>query len=231
MKPFRFQQFSIEQSKKVFAIGTDGVLLGALCHCSTSTKILEVGTGTGLISLMIAQRNPTAHITAIDISPEAVELANHNFIESPFHERLNAQREDFTAFTSAEKYDFIISNPPYFAPNSSQKHISARQQITLSYENLIKKSSKLLDSHGRFSVIIPYDDVEYFVSKSEEYGLFLVRKINIIGIEGGKVVRAIIELGFDEKPLDEEFFTIEKSPRKYSEQYLLATEDFHVFNP
>lgn len=229
MKPFRFRQFSIEQNKKVFAIGTDGVLLGALCHCSTATKILEVGTGTGLISLMIAQRNPTAHITAIDISPEAVELANHNFTESPFHERLNAQKEDFTTFASTEKYDFIVSNPPYFAPNSSQKHIFARQQVALSYENLIQKSSELLHSHGLFSVIIPFDDMEHFVSKSKEYGLFLARKINIIGIEGGKIVRVVIEFGFDEKPLDEDFFTIEESPRKYSKQYLLATEDFHLF--
>ncbi|MDO5616038.1 MAG: methyltransferase domain-containing protein, partial [Cruoricaptor ignavus] len=98
MKAFRFQQFEIKQSPNVFRVGTDGVLLGAMCDISGAKNILEIGTGTGLISLMLAQRNRKAEILAIDINPEAVILAKENFAQSPFSERMKVELADFKTF-------------------------------------------------------------------------------------------------------------------------------------
>ena len=127
----------------VFRVGTDGVLLGAASSVNEAKKILEVGTGTGLISLMLAQRNPNAQIHAIDIDENAVKLAAQNFENSPFKNRLAVSLEDYKNFNPKEKYDLIISNPPYFEENVSSKDIIARQQTELSFKPLIVKSKNL----------------------------------------------------------------------------------------
>ena len=118
MKPFRFQQFDIQQNADVFRVGTDAVLLGALANLSEAKNILEVGAGTGIISLMIAQRNPEAQILAIDINSEAVNISQANFSNSPFSDRIKSQLQDLKNFETEEKFDLIISNPPYFEINS-----------------------------------------------------------------------------------------------------------------
>lgn len=228
MKPFRFQQFSIQQSKDVFRVGTDGVLLGAMCTTNAG-KILEVGTGTGLISLMLAQRNLQSNILALDINKDAVELAHHNFKNSIFSERLKAELMDFKKFKSQEKFDIIVSNPPFFEENTSNKDVLARQKIELEFDDLIKKSSENLSEVGVFSVIIPSFCAAEFVDLALDYKLSLVRKINIFGIEGGALKRNILEFSLSQKPLEISDFVIEKSPRKYSDQYLELTKYFHVF--
>ncbi len=121
MKPFHFQKFTVNQSAKVFRVGTDGVLLGASATVEKAENILEIGTGTGLIALMIAQRNPKAFITAIDLNEEAVTLASENFRNSPYRDRLKAILQDFKQIKTEEKFDLIVSNPPYFEENSSEK--------------------------------------------------------------------------------------------------------------
>ncbi len=229
MKPFRFQQFSIQQSKNVFRVGTDGVLLGALCSLSSPKNILEVGTGSGLISLMLAQRESSAEILAIDINSEAIELAGINFKNSPFSDRLKTKFQDFKDFESDEKFDLIVCNPPFFEENNSAKDILARQQVELNFENLIEKSSQFLSSESVFSVIIPSFSADEFVNLALRCQLNLVRKINVFGIEGGSLKRNILEFSLASKDVEILDFTIEKSPRNYSEQYLQLTKDFHVF--
>ena len=229
MKSFRFQKFEILQSKDVFRVGTDGVLLGSLSTVSGAENVLEVGCGTGLISLMIAQRNSAAKILAIDITEKAVELSKHNFEKSPFSERLAVSEADFKGFHAARKFDFIVSNPPYFEENASTKDILARQTVELSFKNLIERSATLLSENGIFSVIIPSESAAYFEEICLENRFNLVRKVNIYGIEGGVLKRNILEFSFSPKNLVEENFVIEKSPRKYSDQYLELTEEFHVF--
>ena len=123
MKPFHFQRFSIAQSQEVFRVGTDGVLLGALANCMEAQNILEVGTGTGLIALMLAQRNPNAQILALDINEKATELSRENFKNSPFSERLTSINQNFKAFETQQKFDLIVCNPPYFENNFIQKSI------------------------------------------------------------------------------------------------------------
>ncbi len=153
MKPFYFKQFSLQQNKNVFRVGTGVMLLGALASVDGAKKILEIGTGSGLISLMVAQRNPNAKITAVEIALDAFQLAKTNFENSPFTKNLIAVQQDFKEFSSIEKFDVIISNPHYFEGNNSEKDILARQQITLSFDTLVKNASVLLQKNGLLSVI------------------------------------------------------------------------------
>ncbi|MCY0970356.1 tRNA1(Val) (adenine(37)-N6)-methyltransferase [Chryseobacterium wangxinyae] len=229
MKSFKFKQFEIQQSSDVFRVGTDGVLLGALANIHLADNVLEVGTGTGLISLMLAQRNLNANFLGIDINNKAVDLTKLNFENSLFKLRLKNILQDFKTFKTEEKFDLIVSNPPYFEENSSCKDILARQTIELNFHQLISKSSKLLSESGIFSVIIPFEVGDYFIEMAKENQLFLNRKINIYGIENSKIKRLILEFSLTDKTLIESDFIIEKSPRKYSDQYLELTKEFHVF--
>lgn len=229
MKPFRFQQFDIQQDKNVFRVGTDGVLLGALATINSAKTILEIGTGTGLISLMLAQRNPTAKITGIDINKEAYRLTSQNFEASPFNNRLQALHEDFKIFSSDKNFDLIISNPPYFEENTSTKDKLARQKIELEFDDLIEKASFLISDSGIFSVIIPAESTINFENTCRKNGFYLMKKINIKGIYGGNIKRAILEFSKQNNESQTSEFVIEESPRRYSEQYLEATKDFHIF--
>lgn len=229
MKPFQFKNFSINQSKKVFRVGTDGVLLGAISGVESVKTILEVGTGTGLISLMLAQRNPDAQILALDINEEAKNLADENFRNSPFGERLSVELQDFKDFKTQQRFDLIISNPPYFKENSSNKDILARQQTELSFENLIEKSAEILSENGRLAVIIPFESGAYFEEISLKNKLFLSRKVQIFGIKNSAPKRWILEFALNQKEISEEEFTVEKFPRVYSEEYLELTKEFHLF--
>ncbi|QCX53322.1 tRNA1(Val) (adenine(37)-N6)-methyltransferase [Elizabethkingia sp. JS20170427COW] len=226
MKKFRFKQFEISQSPQVFRVGTDGVLLGASATIHSFRKALEIGTGTGLISLMLAQRNPELTILAIDINEEAAHLAQENFKNSPFSERLHAQLSDFNLFPTEENYDLVVSNPPYFEAEES-KDLIARHQVTLNFEQLISKSAQVLTSKGILSVIIPHLASLQFEQIAEKHRLSLFKKIQIRGIEGGEIKRCILEFSKTKtEPIFTEFI-IEDSPRKYSAQYQELTKDFH----
>lgn len=229
MKSFKFKQFEIQQSKNVFRVGTDGVLLGSLANVDDVSKVLEVGTGTGLISLMLAQRNSSAEFLGIDINEEAVNLTRNNFENSPFYVRLKNILQDFKAFQSEEKFDLIVSNPPYFEESDSEKDKLARQTVELNFLQLVSKSSELLSENGILSVIIPSEAGDDFMRIAHENQLFLVRQVNIKGIENSKVKRLILEFSLTEKKVEESEFIIEKSPRQYSDQYLELTKEFHVF--
>ena len=229
MKPFRFQQFSIQQSKDVFRVGTDGVLLGAMCKVKNAKKIFEIGAGTGLISLMLAQRNVSAKISAIDINENAVKLASENFRNSIFNENLKVELKDFKNFETNENFDLVVCNPPFFEKNASAKDVLARQQVELNFRNLVEKSTEIITKKGILSIILPSEAATDVKSLAEEFNLYLVREINIFGIEGGNLKRNILEFSLAQKPLEISDFVIEKSPRKYSDQYLNLTKNFHVF--
>ncbi|PXW10422.1 MULTISPECIES: methyltransferase [unclassified Chryseobacterium] len=229
MKAFTFKQFEIQQSKDVFRVGTDGVLLGALADIENASNVLEVGTGTGLISLMLAQRNSQAYFLGLDINEEAVKLTQLNFENSPFHARLKNAHQDFKTFETKDRFDLIVSNPPYFEESGSEKDKIARQTVELNFRQLISNAAELLSENGIFSVIIPVEAGEVFVSVGKENSLHLNRKINIRGIENAKAKRLILEFSSHEKEIRESDFIIEKSPRQYSDQYLELTKEFHVF--
>ncbi|WP_426476179.1 tRNA1(Val) (adenine(37)-N6)-methyltransferase [Chryseobacterium sp. CBSDS_008] len=229
MKPFTFKQFEIQQSKEVFRVGTDGVLLGALADVERASNVLEVGTGTGLISLMLAQRNPRAEFLGVDINKDAARLTQLNFENSPFYTRLKNFHQDFKTFDTQDRFDLVVSNPPYFEESGSEKDKIARQTVELNFRQLITKASMLLSENGIFSVIIPVEAEEVFVLTGKEIGLFLCHRVNIKGIENSKTKRLVLEFSLQEQEINESDFIVEKSPRQYSDQYLELTKEFHVF--
>ncbi|ASK32755.1 tRNA (adenine-N(6)-)-methyltransferase [Chryseobacterium sp. T16E-39] len=204
-------------------------MLGALANVDNADRVLEVGTGTGLISLMLAQRNPKAEFLGLDIQNAAFELTRRNFQNSIFNARLKNIQQDFKLFESSEKFDLIVSNPPYFEESDSSKDKVARQTIELNFEQLISKASVLLSENGIFSVIIPAEIGRDFIEIAGGYHLFLDRRVAIKGIENSKTKRLVLEFSLVENVIKESVFVIEKSPRKYSDQYLELTKEFHIF--
>jgi tRNA1Val (adenine37-N6)-methyltransferase len=229
MKPFHFQKFSINQNSEVFRVGTDAVLLGSLAKIEGFKNILEVGCGTGIISMMLAQRNLEANILAIDIDENAVNLAAENFKNSIFSDKLKAELSDFNQFNSNILFDLIVCNPPYFEANSSEKDVLARQKVALNFDDLIINASLFLNKNGLFSVIIPAEDFDEFLKITTSNQLYLNRKIEIFGIKGGTLKRVLLEFSKEKFVTEILEFTIEKSPRKYSEAYLELTKEFHLF--
>lgn len=230
MKSFKFKQFVVAQNQEVFRVGTDAVLLGALSNCANARNILEVGTGTGIVSLMLAQRNLSAEILAIDINEKAVELAKENFQNSPFSERMEVENKDFKFFSSEAKWDMIACNPPYFEKmETSQKDVLARQQVELNFEQLIKKVVENLSSQGLFSVIIPKNSERFFTQKCEDLGLEIQRRVDVKGSFQSEIKRCVLEYSFVPMDFVQEELVVEKAPRKYSEAYLELTKDFHCF--
>lgn len=161
MEKFTFKQFSVEQSGAAMKVGTDGVLLGAWVGISADTKrVLDVGTGTGLLALMVAQRTTEAQIVAVEIEPRAAEQAQTNVASSPWSERIEVVCADAREFSAEERFDLIISNPPYFTASlhspDAERNL-ARHTDTLSLGALCSLAVRLLSDSGRLAVVLPSD--------------------------------------------------------------------------
>jgi len=173
---FQFQQFRINQDRSAMKISTDAVLLGALAKAENPVQILDIGTGTGVIALMLAQRFPQAKITALELDDEAAGQARENFEESSFADRLKVFAMRIQDFESTLKFDLIVSNPPYFPDHlksSDQKRNQALHTDQLSFEELLQKSSELLSEKGSFWVILPPRQMTDFIFLAEKDKLFL----------------------------------------------------------
>ena len=201
---FTFKQFHIEQDRCAMKVGTDGVLLGA---CAAGGKrILDVGTGTGLIALMMAQRFPKAVIDAIDMDFSAVEQACENIAASPFSDRVHAYFSMLQEFQLEEKhilYDAIVSNPPYFQnslKNPNKQRTMARHADSLSFRDLIRHSLRLLSPTGVLSVIIPSDIKAAFETEAVMCGMSVLRCLHIKIMKNKSPLRCIIELKFGSYP-------------------------------
>lgn len=178
---FRFKQFTIYQDKCAMKVGTDGVLLGVTADVTQAASILDIGTGTGLIALMLAQRNSKAHVDAIEIDEQAAQQAQENVNSSPFtHIRVIAT--SLQAYTTQQPYQLIVSNPPYFVdglktPNAQRT--MARHTDNLSFEELLQGVDRLLHEEGKFWVILPHDQMTHFCSTATHYRLHCYKKIHV----------------------------------------------------
>ncbi|MBI9055685.1 MAG: methyltransferase [Bacteroidales bacterium] len=230
---FKFKQFTVFQDKCAMKVGTDGVLLGAWANCNESIRVLDIGTGTGLISLMIAQRS-NAQINALEIDAEACDQANQNILKSPWGSRINVIHRSIQEYTveSDLKYDLIVSNPPYFqnslfAPD--EKRTKARHNSDFEYEDLIKASLKFLNTNGVLSIILPYLEGTMFILQAAESGLFCIRQTNVLPNPGREPKRLLLEFMKIKKPLVEQELIIELNKRhQYSEAYKNLTKDFYL---
>lgn len=233
---FQFKQFKVNQDKTAMKVGTDGVLLGAWADVENSNQILDVGTGTGLIALMLAQRAPQATVLGIDVDSEAAMQASQNFADSPWNDRLSAQKSDFKNFHQSDdsKFDHIVSNPPYFRSSLKSPQVSrtlARHDTDLTYESLISSTLENLSEEGRFSVVLPYVEGSIFIALAASKGLFCSRKVNVYPTPTSAIKRLLLEFRREKqaKPTESDLIIEVEGRHIYSPEYVSLTREFYLF--
>jgi tRNA1Val (adenine37-N6)-methyltransferase len=231
---FRFKQFVVRQDKCAMKVGTDGVLLGAWVPCNNAQTILDVGAGTGLIALMMAQKCQSADIDAIDIDAVAYRQAKENFEYSPWPSRLHSFHESLQEFsaTRSVKYDLIVSNPPYFmdahpAP-SEARNVARHMDESLSISELCSGVKKLLSPLGRFCVIFPFREGMRFLEHSEGHGLYANRLTKVKTKVEKQEKRMMMEFELERKDLVEDELVIQEEDLSFTNQYIELTSDFYL---
>ncbi|MBK3518397.1 tRNA1(Val) (adenine(37)-N6)-methyltransferase [Carboxylicivirga marina] len=232
---FQFKQFTVHQDKAAMKVGTDGVLLGAWAKIENCQTVLDVGTGTGLVALMIAQRNSKTAIHAIDVDNDAVQQANGNFRLSKWSDRLVAEHVSIQDYgrTNRRVLDHIVCNPPFFKNSFKSNDLArnvARHCDSLSYEELIKYSYNLLHETGRLSVVLPYDVMNEFVNIGQRTGFILSRQMLIKPTPSKTFGRVLIELSkkTDESCVYSEMIVEDKGRHGYSNEYIALTNEFYL---
>jgi len=229
MSVFKFKEFSIIQEKSAMKVGTDGVLLGSWVTCKKENTILDIGCGTGLITLMLGQRNLSSNVTGIEIDIIASQEAQLNSSNSDWEERIEIKHTSLQHFTPHLKFDLIVSNPPFFSKNKShQSRDIARHTNTLSFEELIDNAAKLLVEKGIFSVIIPKNSEEYFCEIATLHKLYCNRVCYVKGNETSDVKRVMMEFSFIKSVAITEYLTIERSRHNYTDKYIQLCKDFYL---
>ncbi|MBL0341766.1 MAG: methyltransferase [Bacteroidetes bacterium] len=233
---FRFKQFVVCQDRCAMKVGTDGVLLGAWVNASQAKRILDIGTGTGLIALMLAQKS-TAFIDGIDIDENAFLQAKENFSLSPWKDRLqaiNSSVQDFTTHIH-ERYDLIVSNPPYFigahpAP-SEARNVARHMDDSLSIEDLADCVIKLLSPSGRFCVILPFMEGVKFIDYAEKAGLYVSHLTKVKTKVEKQEKRMMMEFELVRKEIVEDELVIQEEDLSFTEQYVELTKDYYLGLP
>ena len=196
---FQFQQFRVEQDRCAMKISTDAVLLGSLVQSDAPKQILDIGTGTGVIALMLAQRFPQASLTAVELDPEAASQARENCEQSPFSERLTVIRGRFQDFPEEEHFDLLVSNPPFFPdhlPASDPKRSQALHTQSLSFEELLQKASQLLLQTGTLWIILPPRQMKDFTLLSKDFDLFPCYQVQIRDSSAKSFHRVVVAFTF-----------------------------------
>ena len=227
---FTFRQFHIEQDKCAMKVGTDGVLLGS--WAKGGKRILDIGTGTGLIALMMAQRFPDANIDAIEIDENAVIQATENVLRSPFAKQIAVKHCSLQTYSETkEKYDSIICNPPYFVDslkNNDNNRTVARHTDTLPFNELIKCAYQLLTPNGHFSLVLPVESYRLLEPEAILNGFSVIKKVLVKTTPSKQPKRILVELG---KVPDEYFSTTEylqDGAGNKSEWYKEITKEFYL---
>jgi tRNA1Val (adenine37-N6)-methyltransferase len=232
--PFKFKQFTVNQDRCAMKIGTDGVLLGAWASISQNPfSILDIGAGTGVISLMLAQRSNAELMDAIEIDDDAYEQCTENFENSPWNDRLFCYHASVQEFIEEidDKYDLIISNPPFYSDdyksNNTQRDI-ARFEDALPFRHLLESASKLLSGAGLFSVIIPFKEEQLFIDLASKANLFPNRVLHVKGNPSSEIKRSLIEFSFTKNEIKKDELVIETERHQYTKDYINLTKDFYL---
>lgn len=235
MKPFKFKQFTVAQDKCAMKIGTDAVLLGAWTQLNSPNSILDIGAGTGIIALQMAQRSFAETIDALEIDADAFEQAVENFEQSDWSDRLFCYHASLQQFIEEidDEYDLIVSNPPFYTSTFKENSIEenravARHSENLPYELLLKSSVKLLSKKGSCAFIIPFSEEEEFLKKALENKLFPFRVTRVRGTEKSVIKRSLLQLSFKEIEIEFDELVIEIERHKYTQEYINLTQDFYL---
>jgi tRNA1Val (adenine37-N6)-methyltransferase len=229
---FSFKQFTVFQDKCAFKVGTDGVLLGACADVTGTKHVLDIGTGSGLIALMIAQRSD-AEISAIEPDHDSFNQAIENFRSSPWGGRIKAINTDLQSYRSGNiKFDLIISNPPYFTEsmkNPDPRKSAARHNDSLTPGEMLNAVTELLAVDGKLQVIMPYAEGNIFIAEAQEHGLYCFNILKIKPLPSSEVRRLIMTFSSRQMKATEKFLTIEHGKRhEFTVEYMNLTKDFYL---
>jgi tRNA1Val (adenine37-N6)-methyltransferase len=236
---FYFKQFAIAQDKCAMKVGTDGILLGAWAKLPENAQILDIGTGTGLLALMLAQRSQSSNtfsntfIDAVEIDHDAYQQAKENIESSPWRDRINIDHASIQDWVIAcsQQYDLIISNPPFFEnafkPSQNSRNL-ARHSDSLSQTDILQIAEKLLKLNGHLAVIYPTDLANNFLDKSQSFNLFCDRQVHVKPTPQSPVKRILLELSPTQCPAQATMLTIEESKHLYTQDYIALVKDFYL---
>ena len=235
MSLFQFKQFTVNQDQCAMKIGTDGVLLGAWTPIDNNPKsVLDIGTGTGIIALMLAQRSNAQQIDALEIDENAYEQAVDNFENSPWSDRLFCFHAGLDEFVEEpeEEYDLIISNPPFYSEDYRSENVQrdlARFQEAMPFEDLVEAADLLLSENGIFSVIIPFNEEDRFIELCANVELFPIKITRVKGAQNTKIIRSLLSFKrFELAVLTSDELVIEISRHEYTPEYIALTKDFYL---
>lgn len=230
---FQFKKFTVWHDKCAMKVGTDGVLLGVWANTEKCQRILDIGTGTGLVALMLAQRG-TAMLDAIDIDSDACLQARENIAKSPFANRIQVYQTPLSEYIPEEhiKYDLIVSNPPYFVDSlkcPDTKRSLARHTDTLSLPDLLRDSRKLLAPEGNIALVLPFEQRESLINFARRESLFPARETHVSPIPDANPKRLLIELSA--KPVADprlSHLTLEIERHRYTDEFTALAKDFYL---
>lgn len=233
-KPFHFKKFTVDQDQCAMKIGTDGVLLGSWVPISEAVNtILDIGTGTGVIALMMAQRSDAGTIDAIEIDDLAYEQAVENFEVSDWGDRLFCYHASFQEFFQEidDEYDLLISNPPFYKDTYKTEDSSrdlARFEDALPFEHLFIGATRLLAENGKFGVILPYKEEEAVIEIAHKVGLYPQKITRVKGNPSSEIKRTLLLFGFEEMEVKSDELIIENGRHQYTPEYVELTRDFYL---
>jgi tRNA1Val (adenine37-N6)-methyltransferase len=228
---FRFKQFDIQQNHAAMKVGTDGVLLGAWAHAIKPTSILDIGTGTGLIALMLAQRYPKANVTGVEMDKKACVDAQANFDRATFSKRLKLIHDKIQHVDVGLGYDLIVSNPPFFQnglQTPDDRRTNARHTTELTYFDLIKSVNRLLSKNGEFALIIPFDQNTIVIEMAKSFELYPSRHTCTKGNSDAPTKRSLLQFAREETETTQDTLTIEYGRHVYSDAYKKLTSEFYL---
>lgn len=229
---FHFKQFSIKQERSTHKVGTDAVLLGSWVKVTTAQRLLDIGTGTGVIALMLAQRTSAEIIIdAVEIEKDDAEQAKENVSQSPWPKKIQIHHSSIQNFSSPDKYDLIVTNPPYFENSwlpPEKKRSQARHTHHLSFDELLESAKRLLKDDGRLALILPHQEAVDFIQRAHFVQLYCMRQMTFRSRINKPVERLLLELGPIPGQLIKEEMILHEESNGWSEAYRLLTNDFYL---
>lgn len=230
MSIFQFKHFSVTQADNAMKVGTDAMLLGSLAAAENPSRILDIGSGTGVLALMAAQRFANAYVCGVEIDAKSAAEGSANFRNNPWSQRMEMVRSNFLEFQSESPFDLVLSNPPFYQSrleNLDARLAQSRHESALPVEAMLERVGEILASSGAFWVIIPIETQNHWVQTAQTKGLFPAKEISIQGNPKAETKRVILCFSKNQQATTQSHFMVRNLDGSYSKEYIELTKEFH----